>query len=85
LHSALAKAGRPYYHYVVRLLLEHGADVNARTLPGRETGAFMRDVRTCGETPLPAPTAPESPRLRKTSRSPEGVSVQRCKWIGLTG
>jgi uncharacterized protein len=52
LHSALAKAGRPYYHYVVRLLLAHGADVNARTIPGQETGAFMRDVRTRGETPL---------------------------------
>ncbi len=52
LHSALAKAGRPYFLYVVRLLVEHGADVNARTLPGRTTGAFMRDVRTKGETPL---------------------------------
>jgi uncharacterized protein len=52
LHSALAKAGRPYYLYVVRLLVEHGANVNARTIPGKETGAFMRDVRTKGETPL---------------------------------
>jgi ankyrin repeat protein len=52
LHGALAKAGRPYYLYVVRLLVEHGADVNARTVPGKETGAFMRDVRTKGETPL---------------------------------
>ena len=52
LHSALAKAGRPYYLYVVRLLVERGADVNARTIAGRETGAFMRDVRTKGETPL---------------------------------
>jgi uncharacterized protein len=52
LHGALAKAGRPYYLYVVRLLVERGADVNARTIPGQETGAFMRDVRTKGETPL---------------------------------
>jgi len=52
LHNALAKAGRPYYLYVIRLLVEHGADINARTVPGIETGAFMRDVRTCGETPL---------------------------------
>jgi len=36
----------------VRLLLDAGADPNARTIPGRETGAFMRDVRTRGETPL---------------------------------
>lgn len=52
LHSALCKAGRPYYSYVVRVLVERGADVNARTIPDRETGAFMRDVRTKGETPL---------------------------------
>lgn len=52
LHGALAKAGRPYFLHVVRLLVEHGAEVNARTLPGRETGAFMRDVRTKRETPL---------------------------------
>ncbi len=52
LHNALAKAGRPYFRWVVRLLLEHGADPNARTTPGQETGAFMRDVRTCGEMPL---------------------------------
>lgn len=52
LHGALAKAGRPHYLYTVRVLVENGADVDARTIPGRETGAFMRDVRTKGETPL---------------------------------
>ncbi|NND34722.1 MAG: hypothetical protein HKN76_19200 [Saprospiraceae bacterium] len=52
LHNALAKAGRPYYIYTVKLLVQRGADVNARTLPNIESGAFMRDVRTKGETPL---------------------------------
>ena len=52
LHGALSKAGRPYYLYTVRRLVEAGADVNARTVPGQETQAFMRDVRTKGETPL---------------------------------
>jgi len=52
LHDALAKAGRPYCFYVVKLLVERGADINAKTLSGIETGAFMRDVRTKGETPL---------------------------------
>lgn len=52
LHNALCKAGRPYFRHVIRLLLDCGADPNVQTIPGQETGAFMRDVRTCGETPL---------------------------------
>ncbi len=52
LHNALSKSGRPYYFYVVKLLVEKGADVNVKTIPGIETAAFMRDVRTKGETPL---------------------------------
>ncbi|WP_235298135.1 ankyrin repeat domain-containing protein [Portibacter marinus] len=52
LHNALCKAGRPYYLYTLKVLIENGANVNARTKPGIETGGFMRDVRTRGETPL---------------------------------
>jgi len=37
---------------IVRSLVDGGADVNARTIPGVETRCFMRDIRTCGETPL---------------------------------
>jgi ankyrin repeat protein len=52
LHAALSKAGRPAYNLVVRVLLAAGADPNRATTPGVETGAFMRDCRTRGETPL---------------------------------
>lgn len=52
LHSALCKAGRPHYAMVLRLLLESGADPDRATIPGQPSGAFMRDVRTCGEYPL---------------------------------
>jgi ankyrin repeat protein len=52
LHLALCKAGQPVYTLVVKLLLAHGANPNCATKPSVETGAFMRDVRTRGETPL---------------------------------
>ncbi len=52
LHAALCKANRPAYDEVVRVLLAHGANPNCATTPGVATGGFMRDVRTCGETPL---------------------------------
>jgi uncharacterized protein len=35
-----------------RQTLANGADVSRATKPGAETGAFMRDCRTKGETPL---------------------------------
>jgi len=52
LHAALSKANRSKYAPVVKLLLARGADPNRATIPGRPTGAFMRDCRTKGETPL---------------------------------
>lgn len=52
LHAALCKTIRWKYTPVVKLLLAHGADPNRPTLAGRETGGFMRDCRTKGETPL---------------------------------
>ena len=52
LHAALCKANRPAYDLVVQVLLSHGANPNARTKPNVDTGAFMRDSRTKGETPL---------------------------------
>jgi len=51
LHAALCKAS-PSHERVVRILLANGADPNAKTNAGVITGAFMRDCRTKGETPL---------------------------------
>jgi uncharacterized protein len=52
LHAALCKANRPAYDLVLRVLVAHGANPNAATKPDAETGGFMRDCRTKGETPL---------------------------------
>lgn len=52
LHSAVTNEDRERYDRVVTVLLAHGADPNAATLPNKPTGAFMRDCRTKGETPL---------------------------------
>lgn len=52
LHSALCKPDRAGTEPLLRMLLAHGADPKRRTRPGVETGSFMRDIRTRGETPL---------------------------------
>lgn len=52
LHSALCTADRDAHDLVVEALLARGADPNRATRPGAETGCFMRDCRTKGETPL---------------------------------
>jgi uncharacterized protein len=51
LHAALS-SHRAAQHWVVKVLLDSGADPNIATKPSAESGAFMRDVRTRGETPL---------------------------------
>jgi ankyrin repeat protein len=51
LHAALS-SHRSSQHLVAKVLLEGGADPNVPTRVGGETGAFMRDVRTRGETAL---------------------------------
>jgi uncharacterized protein len=51
LHAALS-SHRAAQNWVVRVLLNAGADPNIPTIPGAESGAFMRDARTRGETPL---------------------------------
>lgn len=51
LHAALS-SHRSAQHWVVKLLLEGGADPNVPTIASAVSGAFMRDVRTRGETPL---------------------------------
>jgi ankyrin repeat protein len=52
LHSALCTDDRLRYDRVVKVLLAGGADPNRATHPDVETGSFMRDCRTKGETPL---------------------------------
>ena len=52
LHAALCTANRPAFDLIVQVLLAAGADPNLATKPNVETGAFMRDCRTKGETPL---------------------------------
>jgi ankyrin repeat protein len=52
LHAALCKTDRVVYDRVLKVLLSHGANPNIATKVGGETGGFMRDVRTRGETPL---------------------------------
>jgi len=51
LHAAVS-SHRAAQHWVVKVLLDGGADPNVATNASIETGAFMRDVRTRGETPL---------------------------------
>ncbi len=52
LHSAMCSSDRERYDLVTGVLLRAGADPNAATIPDVETGSFMRDCRTRGETPL---------------------------------
>lgn len=52
LHSALCTPNRIAHNLVVKVLLAHGANPNAKTRIAVETGCFMRDCRTKGETSL---------------------------------
>jgi uncharacterized protein len=51
LHAALS-SHRAAQYWVVKVLLDAGADPNISTTLAAESGAFMRDARTRGETPL---------------------------------
>jgi ankyrin repeat protein len=52
LHAALCTADRKSHDLVLQALLAKGANPNCVTKPSVETEAFMRDVKTRGETPL---------------------------------
>ena len=52
LHAVLCKTNRVRYTPLVSILLASGADPNLATLPSVQTGSFMRECRTKGETPL---------------------------------
>jgi hypothetical protein len=51
LHSALCKFESPQHTLIVKILIAAGANPNCVTKESVETGGFMRDVRTRGETP----------------------------------
>lgn len=52
LHNAFCKSNRPAANLILKLLLAYGAKTKVRTKEREETGAFMRDAFTKGETPL---------------------------------
>lgn len=52
LHAATCKGDRPTYTHIIKILLANGANPNCVTQASAETGCFMRDCRTRGETPL---------------------------------
>jgi palmitoyltransferase len=52
LHAALCTPDRAAHDLVLAVLLARGANPNVATKPAVETGGFMRDCRTRGETPL---------------------------------
>jgi ankyrin repeat protein len=52
LHACLCTTDRVTHDRVLTVLLDHGADPNRATKNAMETGGFMRDCRTKGETPL---------------------------------
>lgn len=51
LHAALSRVGQAQTQTAL-VLIAGGADPNRATTPGVPTEAFMRDIRTRGETPL---------------------------------
>ncbi len=52
LHAALCTTNRLAHNLVLKVLLANGANPNVATNKSVETGGFMRDCRTKGETPL---------------------------------
>ena len=66
LHAALSKTDHIIYDRVVEVLLHHGANPNLATIAGAETGAFMRDCRTRGETALHRAAAFGGPEIIAT-------------------
>lgn len=62
LHAALCRKESASHEQVVSVLLAWRADPNRKTIPNIETGSFMRDARTRGESPLHRAAACGAPR-----------------------
>jgi uncharacterized protein len=52
LHAALSKSSRHDFSTLIKVLLDYGANPNLTTKANVETDAFMRDIRTKGESAL---------------------------------
>lgn len=77
LHAAASVANRPAHDHVARILIAAGADPNRATSAGIETGSFMRDCRTRGETPLHRAAAFGSEAMIKTLLDAGGDAKRR--------
>ena len=80
LHAALSRVNHPVQERVVAVLLAAGADPNAATVPGSETGCFMRDARSRGKLhsiePPPSPAKPQLPLCSRQARTaPPGIRM----------
>jgi uncharacterized protein len=81
LHASLCKTDRVVYDRVMKVLLSYGANPNAETKAGVETGSFMRDCKTKGETPLHRAAAfgeEETIKLLIDAGAP--CRCARCEW-----
>lgn len=77
--AVLCKTNRIRYTPLVRILLAAGADPNCATLPGEETGSFMRDCRTKGKRRCIARLRLGTKKTSACCLTPARVSTRRMR------